>query len=473
MISLFLTNILSRALGLLAAIFMSILVVNFANATERLFPDSAQLQSGNSAPAASSSRSPLDDLLAESRRLHANNEAKAAYELLVLKTDTYAGVPEFDYQLGITATDAGLPGRAILALERVLLVSPNNLQARAEIARAYLAAGETEAARRQFELVAAQQIPAEVRKVIDIYLAGIARAETESGTQRFAYAEIGLGYDSNVNFGSQSSQWQLADGTAVTPSAISQPRSSMLSSVTVGASLAKPMSGNFSLIFGSTLSYRSTPSAHTLDQVQIDLNMAARYKRGCHESVMQTQLQSLRLDDSVFRNAVGLTGQWRCDLNPKTQIGAYLQGFDFSFPSQNVRDARRTTTGLTLTRLLDHPRQPILVGSIYLGQERTRNEVRQLDHDFHGLRVSMNARIGDGWRGFSTVSWEARSFQGVESLFGVTREDRQTELRLGAEKDLSRQWTLAPQFTITRNSSTLAPNEFRRSQATLFARYRF
>ena len=80
MISLFLTNILSRALGLLAAIFMSILVVNFANATERLFPDSAQLQSGNSAPAASSSRSPLDDLLAESRRLHANNEAKAAYE---------------------------------------------------------------------------------------------------------------------------------------------------------------------------------------------------------------------------------------------------------------------------------------------------------------------------------------------------------------------------------------------------------
>ncbi len=160
-------------------------------------------------------------------------------------------ISEFDYQLGITAIDAGFPGRAILALERVLLVNPNNLQARAEIARAYLAAGETEAARRQFELVAAQQIPVEVRKVIDIYLAGIARAEAESGTQRFAYAELGLGYDSNVNFGSQSSQWQLADGTAVTPTAISQPSSSTVASTTLGASIAKPMNGNLSLIFGS------------------------------------------------------------------------------------------------------------------------------------------------------------------------------------------------------------------------------
>ncbi len=201
--------------------------------------------------------------------------------------------------------------------------------------------------------------------------------------------------------------------------------------------------------------------------------MAARYKRGCHESVMQTQLQSLRLNDSVFRNAVGLSGQWRCDLNPKTQAGVFLQGFDFSFPNQSVRNARRTTAGLTLTRLLEHPQQPILVGSVYFGQERTRDEVPQLDHNFRGLRLSMNAKLGDGWRGFSTVSWESRSFQGEEALFGVVREDRQTELRMGAEKDLSRVWTLAPQFTVTRNSSTLAPNEFRRSQATLFVRYRF
>ncbi len=420
-----------------------------------------------------SANSPLNELLVQTQALHGRGEFKAAYDLLASKAETYAGIPQYDYQLGICAIDAGFPGRAVLALERVLLVNPNNLQARAEIARAYLAAGETEAARRQFELVAAQQIPAEVRRVIDIYLAGIARAETESGTKRFAYAEFGVGHDSNVNFGSASSQWQLADGTAVTPLAISQPRSSLLTSSTLAATLAKPMNGNVSLIFGSSLSYRSTPSAHTLDQVQIDLNMAVRHKRGCHESVMQTQLQSLRLDDSVFRNAIGVTGQWRCDLDSKMQVGAYLQGFDFTFPSQTFRNARRTTAGLTLTRLLEHPQQPILVGSIYLGQERTRNELAQLDHDFRGMRLSINAKISAGWRGFSTVSWETRSFQGVEPLFGVVRDDRQTEFRLGAEKDLSRQWTLAPQLTITRNSSTLAPNEFRRTQATLFARYRF
>ncbi len=444
-----------------------------ALSTHQLFAQPQQPASAPATTAVPSSTSPLGDLLTESQRFHGRGEFRSAYDLLADKVQTYAGIAEYDYQLGITAIDAGFPGRAVLALERVLLVNPNNLQARAEIARAYLAAGETEAARRQFELVAAQQIPAEVRRVIDIYLAGIARAETESGTQRYAYAELGLGYDSNVNFGSQSSQWQLADGTAVTPLAISQPRSSVLTSTTLGATLAKPVNGNVSLIFGSSLSYRSTASAHTLDQLQVDLNTALRIKRGCHESVLQTQLQSLRLDESVFRNAVGVTGQWRCDLTPKMQVGAYLQGFDFAFPNQSFRNARRTTAGLTLTRLLDHPQQPILVASVYLGQERTRTDIAQLDHDFRGVRFSVNMKITDGWRGFSTVSWESRSFQGAEPLFGVVREDRQTEIRLGAEKDLSRQWTVAPQFTATRNASTLAPNEFRRTQATLFARYRF
>lgn len=417
--------------------------------------------------------SPLSDLIEKARKLHNSGELKAAYELLADKLHLYAGIPEFDYQFGIAALDAGFPGQAILALERVLLVNPNNLQARAEIARAYLATGETEAARRQFELVATQKIPAEVRRVIDIYLAGIARAEAQSGTQQFIYAEMGLGYDSNVNFGSQSSQWQLADGTAVTPLAVSQPRSSTLLTTTVGATVVKPTSGNFALIYGAVLLYRSTPSAHTLDQVQMDLNLALRHRVGCHESVMQSQLQALRLDDTAFRNAVGLTGQWRCDLDPKTQVGAFVQGFEFTFPGQSVRNARRMTAGLTLSRLLDHPRQPILVANLYAGQENTRADVAQLDHSFHGLRLSINAKFSDGWRGYSTISWESRSFKAEEPLFGVTRADRQTEIRLGAEKELNRQWTLSPQLTFTRNASSLAPNDFRRTQATLFARYRF
>ena len=418
-------------------------------------------------------QSPLQALLARAQTLLSSGQARNAYDLLNEKAGLYAGIPQFDYQLGIAALDAGLPGRAILALERVLALEPNHLQARAEIARAYLVNGETESARRQFELVAAQKIPAEVRQVIDGYLAGIAKAQSAGSAQTAITAELGIGYDSNVNFGSQSNQWLLADGTAVTPTAVSQPRSSTAASANVTVSHLKPINGNYALIFGGSLLYRGTPSAHTLDQVQMDLSAGLQRKQGCHEFTMQMQYQTLRLDDARFRDATGLGGQWRCDWDAKTQIGAFAQWFDFTYPSQSARDGRSQTIGLTLSRLLEQPNQPILVSSLYVGSEHTRASIDALDYQFFGARIALNLKLNDGWRAFAALSYESRDFAGEEALFGATRHDRQTDLRFGAEKNLSRQWTIAPQITLTRNASTLAPNDFRRSQAYLFARYRF
>ena len=123
-------------------------------------------------------------------------DAKAAYELLLPLESQRAGDPEFDYLLGIAALDAGDPERAVFALERVLALQPNNHVARAEIARAYYVMGEREQARREFETVRAQAIPAEAKATVDRFLSAIAAAET---TRIDGYVELSLGYDSNVS----------------------------------------------------------------------------------------------------------------------------------------------------------------------------------------------------------------------------------------------------------------------------------
>jgi hypothetical protein len=71
------------------------------------------------------------------------------------------------------------------------------------------------------------------------------------------------------------------------------------------------------------------------------------------------------------------------------------------------------------------------------------------------------------------LSFERRSFDGVEPLFGVRRVDEQWDVRAGLEWDVDRSWTVAPTLAYTRNRSTLAPNDFRRTQAFVAARYRF
>src|SRR5688500_10614205 len=131
-----------------------------------------------------------DALTDRARHLREQRQARQAYQLLLPQESARAGQPDFDYLLGLAAIDAGEPERGVFALERVLAVQPNNHVARAEIARAYLALGERDAARREFQTVREQSIPEGAKASIDRYLAAIASAET---TRFSGFIELGTG----------------------------------------------------------------------------------------------------------------------------------------------------------------------------------------------------------------------------------------------------------------------------------------
>src|SRR5690625_5111302 len=90
------------------------------------------------------------DRLSQAQQLIAQGKAREAYVLLEPLEDELAGQPSFDLLFGIAAVDSGQPSRAVFALERVLSLEPNHPRARAEIAKAYLALGETDTARQEF-----------------------------------------------------------------------------------------------------------------------------------------------------------------------------------------------------------------------------------------------------------------------------------------------------------------------------------
>jgi hypothetical protein len=416
---------------------------------------------------------PLAQLLARARRLIDNGQADGAFRVLDARVADYAGDPDFDYLLGLAALDSDRPGEAVMALERVLINRPGFLQARAEIARAYFAIRERENARREFETVAAQRIPDEARRVIGRYLDAIRRVDDAGRPRLTGLIELEAGHDSNVNFGSSSGQWVLADGTSVIPLGISLPSNSSVFGAALALNWAVPMGGGWQWTAGGRASLRRHPSAHTLDQDQFDLSSGFAFHTGCHQLNMLAQFQHLQLDGAAFRNARGALGQWQCDLDARTQVGAYVQGLALDFPEDSTRDARRAALGLTFARVLAGPRRPILVSGLQFGRETSRRGLDNLSYGFHGARLALSAGVGDRWRGFAALSWEARDFDGVEPIFGVARSDRQTELRIGAERPVARDWSVAPAITFTRNRSSLDPNDFRRTQAGVTLRYRF
>lgn len=201
-----------------------------------------------------------DTVIEQAREQLKNKQAAAAYSLLAPHADERAGDPEFDYLLGIAALDAGEPGEAVFALERVLAADPDNALARAEIARAYYALSEFETARQEFENVQnAGEVPAAARETLDRYLSLIERAQI--GPSRVSvFLSVAFGYDSNVNSGTDESQvaipilgnlpFQLVDG------ALDQEDGFV--TVAGGVNASHPLTKEWALVGGARGYYRNT-----------------------------------------------------------------------------------------------------------------------------------------------------------------------------------------------------------------------
>jgi outer membrane protein len=466
-----------------------LLLVVIAMAGTFTLPQSGWAQSTSpSSGAASSSSVPiaLADLLSQAKTLLDKGNAADAFNVLKAAEGTYAGNVDFDYLLGQAANDAMQPGQAILAFERVLLFKPDFLQARAELARAYALAKERDNARREFEAIQTQVIPPDVRRTIDRYLSALkddgaaTRSSTgtttsqNQGTKRNLSFETFAGFDNNVNFGTALDQWVLAGGLTVTPQASSKPRKSSVFGANLAGNWLIPLGGEYELTAGGQLGMRSQSTAHTLDPVNAEVFAGVTKKVNKHQVSTGLQLQHLLLDGSPFRDALGVFAQWQSPADGRVQMGAYAQQHQFTYSSQSIRNADRSTIGLTFAALLDSKSSSVLVGSIYGGKESSQKSIDYLSFTFVGARAALTTHFTPAFRGSLVGSFEKRTFQGIEApLFSDFRVDKQLDLRLAVEYDLSKNWQVSPQIISTRNQSTLGPNDYKRTQALLFARYRF
>ncbi len=87
----------------------------------------------------------------------------------------------------------------------MLAVQPDNVLARAEIARVYLMPGELRTSRQEFEAVSsAGDLPPAARNTVERYLTAF-RVTREEGADFKGFLAVTVGWDSNVNAASNMS----------------------------------------------------------------------------------------------------------------------------------------------------------------------------------------------------------------------------------------------------------------------------
>lgn len=151
----------------------------------------------------------------EMRSLLEQNKAQDAYQLGRASPDLL-GDPAFDFFYGIAAIDAGHPGEGVLALERYILVFPNNGDARFQLARGYFILGEDPRARDEFETLLPNSTGNQ-KISIERYLDAIRTRESRYQPTAKVYLEAGMGVDTNINAGLNSGATPLIPGLGTLP----------------------------------------------------------------------------------------------------------------------------------------------------------------------------------------------------------------------------------------------------------------
>lgn len=405
-----------------------------------------------------------DPALAEARHLMAGHQAEAAYRLLEPLELERADDAAYSYLLGIAALDAGHATRAVFALERAVAIAPQDNLARAELARAYLLAGEPDRARTELQAARRGEMPPEAAAAIDRVLGGldVGPASTASAAWR-AYVEGVVGHDSNVNSATAAGQFALPafGGIVFNLDRENRRRGDAFGGLGAGLAWKKPLSPAWELEAAANLRGTFHRQVHAMDNRQYDGSVGASYTSGANRFSAALQTLQYDIDDRGYRNASGLSAQWQRTLDPRSQLSAFTQISRLHYAQDRARDADRVVFGAGYARALSDAQ--VVYASVYRAEEKPRHDgVDNYGHHAVGARLGSERALRDDLTAFAAVQYEKRRYGGTEPFFDTRRVDRQLDASVGVHFTPSAPWRLSPQVSYVRADSSVVLYDYRR-----------
>lgn len=400
------------------------------------------------------------------------SSSESAYEALASQTDTRAGEPGFDYQLGIAALDTGRFGEAIIALQRVLAVQPDNAAARAELARAYALAGDIDTAREQFATVVDDpSLPDPVRQRFTGFVRQFDRAISGGGSDVSGFVDARVGYDDNINTATELDQITIPLFSFLGPgqlgaNAIAQ--SDEFYEINAGISGVTAI-GRQDRLFASALgNWRDNFDSSAFDQAALSATAGYAHTFANRDVVsISAQVQQFWLDDDGFRSSVGAIAQYTKPLAGGTALNLSTQWSRLNFDNDPLRDADRFAAGIGFVG-------KTIAANLTGGKEETRRQAGDAQ-SFSFLAANIGAEIPVASRIaiVGGAAFDIRRHDSPDPLFLTKREDERLDLRTGLKFAVTDQIFLQPTASYTRNWSNIALFDFERWTVSARARFEF
>ena len=399
-------------------------------------------------------------------------QAEQTWRTLAPQADTRAGDPAFDYALGIAALDSGRFGEAIIALQRVLAVQPNNAQARAELARAYALAGDIDTARAQFATVVDDpSLPDPVRQRFTGFVRQFDTAIAGGGSDVSGFLDARGGHDSNVN-------------SATDLATVTIPLFAFLGPGTLGAGareqddefyeLAGGVSGVTAVgrqdrLFASVLgNWRDNIDSGAFDTASLTGTACYSHTFANRDVVsLSAQAQQFWLGNDAYRSSLGAVAQYTRLLPRGRALTVAAQYNRLNFDNQPLLDSDRYALAVGyVTRVLS--------ANVSGGHEETRQAAGDAySNTFATASVGAELPVTERVAVVAGAAVDVRRYDATDALFLVERNDERLDLQAGLKVALIDNLFFVPRASWTRNWSNIALYDYDRWTVSAGVRFEF
>lgn len=441
--------------------------------------------------------------LDEARSLIRSGQPEAALDKLQALEAERAGDPDYDYLLGIAALDAGRPGVAVFALERVVAVQPNNAQARAELARAYFMLRDNELAKQELENVKAMAPPEPVQATINKYLDALDQRFEAMRTHVSVYAQAGVGFDTNINAAANDDTFVFP-----TPTFVADLINNNTAPATVGGFVPEENAPFYTGELGGSVTHSITPDlymfitgriagrhnadAEDFDEHRLGADVGLRYLKGKNTYTVTVSGEEFNLNDEPYRGTAGLSFQWQHAYDARNQVTGFARLTNLryhnstTYPGNSFNDADQWMLGVAWGHQLGGKGEPVIFASLFLAEEDERRKVATtvngnavntsglVARDYWGVRLGGQYTLTDQWDLVGSLTAQFSDYDGPHPSFSDReREDDFYYLSVGGNYQMTRQWLIRPRLTFATNDSNVPLSDYDRWQAHVTARYTF
>ncbi|WP_221270488.1 surface lipoprotein assembly modifier [Desulfurispira natronophila] len=403
------------------------------------------------------------------RQLAEQQDFQQVYDLLEPLEYEFAGNPAYDSIFGIAALRTGNHGRATWALERLVLLEPENHRGKLSLARAYMELKRYSRTQALINEVRLAEPPPRIMQAADRLELELEERRNPKLWSLTGHIQIGAGYDSNVGSAPGTFIHEVAGPITV------DKESSLFSELDLRQRLQYSSTDEWRFFGGYRLRENRPYSASEYLRHRVTIEGGAvRSADLWRLSLEPSVTKSWKDTDEESREArVALNGRYR--LNPQLFLMGFATVSRLSYDQNSENNGDFHVAGAGLAKIIDVTGKPLTMTATayYLTSDQPDSpagDMRSLGTDVTlSLQLrpgfNLNARLGRIGRDYSCRSHPA----GCNS----EREDTQWRSSVGGSYQLQDRLRIEPQISHTWQESNMDQNEYERTVFKVSVRYDF